>query len=128
MEKESDSVNTAKPSLKTILLFVSYLIIALSFYYLLAHNVPNQFSFGFFQVVFAVIGALAFTAAFVWIEVFMYTNRYLGLVIGLLLNGAMVYALYLEFEGPKTLFFALAGTIVTLIYLGICFVQVKKKV
>lgn len=128
MEKESDSPSTAKPSLKTVLLFISYLIIALSFYYLLAHNLPNQFSFGFFQVVFAAIGALTFTAAFVWIEGFMYTNRYLGLVIGLLLNGAMVYALYLEFEGPKTLLFALAGTIVTLIYLGICFVQVKKKV
>lgn len=126
MQKEGVVYSSPWPTWKTICLFVLYLIIALFFYYRLSQTYPATYAFGFLQVVFALVGSIVFTTIYSWISAFMYGNKYLGLIIGLLLTGAMVYALFLEFYGPNTAFFAITGSVVTIVYLLVSFYQARK--
>ena len=112
-------------SWRTGLLFVAYLILTLSFYYLLAEKVP-RFDFGTTQVLASLVAALVFTTIYSWISKFMMINNYLGLIIGILLGAGMVYALFLQFTGPNTTIFALLGGLITLIYLIVSFFYARK--
>ncbi len=90
-----------------------FFIVAITFFVMLSAasasqagpGEPNQYSFGFTSVLFAlIIGVLAGTFL-VWLKGFIKTRPYLGLIIGMIVIASVISSFKYRFEGPYTTLF-----------------------
>jgi hypothetical protein len=119
-EKKSFSLG-----ISTIILGILFLIICEIFLYLLSTKI--EAIFGFTQIIFGILLALVLTLFFSWTNYIMYSNKYLGAIIGIVGTGSSVYALTRKFTGIYTTTFVIIGAIISIGYLLIHFLKIKSE-
>tara|TARA_Y100000310_G_C20644928_1_gene796015 strand:+ start:1223 stop:1648 length:426 start_codon:yes stop_codon:yes gene_type:complete len=114
-----------KLGMTTIILGILLTIITITFFYLLGSKTGADF--GFREIIFAVVLALTLTAILRWVKFFITKNRYLGLVIGLLITGGGAFSLSQRYSGPNTKIFSIITSLIVLAYLFIHFWKSSKQ-
>ncbi|MDP4039271.1 MAG: hypothetical protein Q8P57_01700 [Candidatus Pacearchaeota archaeon] len=113
-----------KIEVSTIILGILLLSISIIFFALL--NAKTGSGFGFIQIIFSIVLVLAATVILAWVNFTMAKNKHLGLVVGLLIWCAFLYALFIKFRGPNTIVFAVILSLIVLTYLFFHFWKNKK--
>ncbi len=126
-DDESDEKLTSKFSsgFPTVIFGIAFLILTETFFYLLSEKTSSQF--GLTQIAFALMLAIVITLFLGWIRLIIRNNKYIGLFMGIVGTAAMVYALTIRYKGAYTTTFAIIGTILILIYIGMQFIKATKK-
>lgn len=113
----------SKFELTTIILATSFLVISISFFYLL--SVKADTGFGFAQIIFSIIVTIFATLLFRWLKFFMTKSPYLGLIIGFIILGSAIYSLRLKFQGTYTNIFSIIISVIVLAYLFFSLYEAK---
>jgi len=121
--KKEEAQETRVISIYSILLLISYAMIITAFLFLL--NKQQNTGFGVSEIIFSIIAALLLTSMFIVAKLLMRANACLGLAFGLVFILSLLYALFTRFTGPYTTTFAVIGSLVALIYMGIYFFKYR---
>jgi len=105
-------------------LFCFLLIISLVFYFLVDKSIGK--SFGFSDILWALIFAVVVGTFFFWIRAFMMNNPYLFAGIGFLGIGALCYGFSLRYVGRNSTIFMIIGIFILLAYLIFSFIKFRK--
>ena len=87
----------------------------------------NDFSFGFEELMFAIVFGLFMTGFLLWVKSMIVKNSYLGTIIGIVGSIIIGYGFYLRYKGPYSTGFMTATALVILIYIGMNFFRYKKQ-
>ena len=122
MKEEKNLENLLEKN--NIILFFSILIISFSFFYIL--NSKTGIGFGITEILFSIVISIFATSSLIWSKSIISKNRYLGVIVGLLLIGLFEYSLYNKYSGIYTNFFAITIFTICFIYLGKYFLNSKR--
>jgi magnesium-transporting ATPase (P-type) len=125
MEKEKNKDTIISVGLSSILLFIFFIVLFLSFRYLVHQQIPTKV-FGWQQIAMSIVVAFITAVCFALATGIMRKNPALGAASGFAMLILGLYALFSMYSGPNTTKFAIVGSLGVLIYLGIAFWKAAK--
>lgn len=129
MKKEDNRNETflewLMPSKVTLGLFFGYTLVVGLFLYFL--NQKTNSGFGISEIAFAIIASFILTSVMVWIKALEEKNSYLGLIIGIATVAYLSYAIFIRFWGPYTIVFLAIGALISMLYLTVYFLKIRKE-
>jgi O-antigen/teichoic acid export membrane protein len=111
-------------SIMTIIFCAVYVALVAIFLYLL--HTKTDAPFGLVEISFAVVAGIVLGLIVQWTRSIIRKNPYLGLVAGIFVIVALVYALFLPYNGPYTTGFAIVGSLIAIVYFVYCFFLYRK--
>ena len=127
MKKEQTQEYNIKiiPLWHTLVIFAIFLVIIISFLYLLDQKTSQ--GFGLEQMLFSIFAAWFIAFLLSWIRHYMTTDKYLAFVLGIFAILSITAGLFVRYTGPYTITFAVVGGLTAIIYLVIFFFKSKKE-
>ena len=111
--------------LSSLTIFILFLVLSLVFFYLISLNVSGR-AFGFVEIIIALVFAIVSTILLSISTMIMKKNLYTGLACSLASLIIGLGALFTRYKGTHTTMFALAGSLITLVYMGIYAFKFRK--
>lgn len=120
---KSEELATSFFTWVTAAIFIYFLVLTIAFSFLLDQKTGHSFNLS--SILFDIGLTVVITLALTWVKDVMITNPYLGLGITIIGLMASIYSLFLQYQGPYTIGFATAASIVVVAYTIVYFFKYR---